>query len=531
MTDDGSRIFLAPYANEAAYSNFEKTVIEGEAATDLAELTDKTFHSDTVRLWGTTVSSWDDITPGDFLLFYREGEYRHAARVNDKEINEEIGRRVWPNHDEDDPWTKLLYLDDPVEINADSRAVHDMAGYENSYVIGFQPLNDQGVETIRDRFGSVEQFVYWSPDGSPEVFDRETDSAETDDREQRQLDDALERTRSIDVTETPSLSVSDAVLDGLYFPEEMAERIVGEINDALRAGKHVIFVGPPGTGKTEIARAVASELAAAHPEYYTGSQTTTATADWSTFETVGGYMPEEGTGEELSFSPGQVLSCFRADGRQRNDILVIDEINRADIDKSFGQLFTLLSGQDVQLPFTVEGTQVAVRPGDDWDGPLEPHEFVMPASWRLFGTMNSYDKTSLYEMSYAFMRRFAFVQVGIPEAETTDEWRQLVAAYAETWSMKPSESVVADVADVWRVANETTERQIGPALIRDVLAHVGEDGGREALTSAVAAYVFPQFEGLRDRDEVVRELAALDGVDRDRLLARAREFLQVSPDG
>jgi len=37
--------------------------------------------------------------------------------------------------------------------------------------------------------------------------------------------------------------------------------------------------------------------------------------------------------------------------------LVIDELNRADIDKAFGQLFTVLSGQSVQLPYTKDNNE------------------------------------------------------------------------------------------------------------------------------------------------------------------------------
>jgi len=83
---------------------------------------------------------------------------------------------------------------------------------------------------------------------------------------------------------------------------------------------------------------------------------TTATSDWSTFDTVGGYMPDqdEETDGNLSFSSGIVLNRYkdRKTEKQVNEPLVIDELNRADIDKAFGQLFTVLSGQSVQLPYT-----------------------------------------------------------------------------------------------------------------------------------------------------------------------------------
>jgi MoxR-like ATPase len=267
---------------------------------------------------------------------------------------------------------------------------------------------------------------------------------------------------------------------------------------------------------------------------YTGHQTTTATADWSTFDTVGGYMPE-GDGESLDFRPGQILRCFKRDDSQRNDILIIDEINRSDIDKSFGQLFTLLSGQRIQLPFTREGEAIEVTPATDWSGSLEPHQYVVPESWRILATMNSYDKTSLYEMSYAFMRRFAFIYIAAPTVPSDDSARvQMIGEYASEWGLDVDRAVMESIGDVWYVTNtRSNQRKIGPAIIMDMLSHVSNSAASRttAVTQAVASYVFPQLEGVRGREQVVAELAAIDSVDESRLRHLAENILQVELDG
>jgi len=510
MTYEGPRIFRAPYGNDAAYENFSRTVVEGVSAEEYGIDQDYCATGHTAHLWGTKETvrgSWSSIEPGDFLIFYRDSEYTHAAEVLATEENEALGKAVWPNYEKGAPWLCIIYLDSPVELGVESSEIHGLAGYDIDYPMGFSPLNEMGIGGIRGKYGSVESFIYG------------------------------ERSRSVDPTTVPEISLPSNILDGLHFPESSettAGDIVDQTQSALNAGKHVIFTGPPGTGKTEVAQRIAGYLSSEHPDVYTGYQTTTATADWSTFDTVGGYMPE-GNGDTLDFNAGQILRCFKEDETQRNDILIIDEINRSDIDKSFGQLFTLLSGQQVQLPFTRGGEAVEVTPAEKWDGSFDLHQYVVPNSWRILATMNSYDKTSLYEMSYAFMRRFAFIYIGTPTIPADDlAQRQMINEYADAWGIATERAAVEAIGDVWYVTNAGTDhRKIGPAIIMDMLSHVTNStrSTTKAVTQAVASYVFPQLEGVRGREQIVAELAAVEAVDGTRLRHLAEDILQVELDG
>jgi len=164
-----------------------------------------------------------------------------------------------------------------------------------------------------------------------------------------------------------------------------------------RKGQAIIY-GPPGTGKTFIAEHLANhllgggngfcELVQFHPAY--------AYEDF-----IQGIRPNTNGNGTLCYSliPGRFLDfSTRAKERSGKCVLVIDEINRANLARVFGELMYLLEYRKKDIPLA-GGQRLSI-----------------PENVRLIGTMNTADR-SIALVDHAMRRRFAFIQLR-PQYET-----------------------------------------------------------------------------------------------------------------
>ena len=170
---------------------------------------------------------------------------------------------------------------------------------------------------------------------------------------------------------------------------------VKEIETLLDDKKQVIFQGPPGTGKTYVAQKLAKHLAGSdervtlvqfHPSY--------AYEDF-----VQGFRPttlKDGqAGFELRDGPLLKVAKRAKAESYANHFLVIDEINRGNLAKVFGELYFLLEYRDEKIRLQYQG--------DDEE------DFSLPRNLYIIGTMNTADR-SIALVDLALRRRFYFVE-------------------------------------------------------------------------------------------------------------------------
>ena len=177
------------------------------------------------------------------------------------------------------------------------------------------------------------------------------------------------------------------ILREIFIDEEKFDQIVSLLEEGRK--KQIILQGPPGTGKTYLARRIAGYLTKSEERI----EVIQFHASYSYEDFVEGFRPGEGEGFRLIDGIFKTFCRKARANPERKFVLVIDEINRGNLSKIFGELLYLLEyrKERVRLAYSRE-------------------LFYIPENVYIIGTMNTADR-SLAIMDYALRRRFFFIDL------------------------------------------------------------------------------------------------------------------------
>jgi 5-methylcytosine-specific restriction protein B len=258
---------------------------------------------------------------------------------------------------------------------------------------------------------------------------------------------------------TTKATVVEAVLpeataelaEQLHLPEHWLQRQI----DLLRRKRQLVFYGPPGTGKTFLAQALADHLTG-DPNASTLVQFHPSYSYEDFFE---GFRPRATNsgmvGFELVQGPLRRIADAADHDRGRPYVLVIDELNRANVAKVFGEMYFSLEYRERAVALQYSGESL----------------FQLPRNLYIIATMNTVDR-SIALIDAAMRRRFYFSAL-LPDRPPIDG---LLAAWLQAKKLPPS--VAAIHAELNRRIGDP-ESALGPSYFME--SDIGDPGVLGAL--------------------------------------------------
>ena len=249
------------------------------------------------------------------------------------------------------------------------------------------------------------------------------------------MSDEAEKDRNgVEAPEPAPASSLRELADRLLLPS----KFLTDIEILLYDKGQVIFQGPPGTGKTYVAQALAACLAGSeervrlvrfHPSY--------AYEDF-----VQGFRPALREGQPaFTLRNGPLVEAAKRASAEsdKKHFLVIDEINRGNLAKVFGELYFLLEYRDAELRLLYSD---------------EP--FTLPGNLFIIGTMNTADR-SIALVDLALRRRFHFVKFH-PDKPIRELLLRWLTRKRQAWPGLPTQWTGRTIG--WTIARRPSVRAI-----------------------------------------------------------------------
>ncbi|MDQ0260455.1 5-methylcytosine-specific restriction protein B [Sinomonas atrocyanea] len=274
-----------------------------------------------------------------------------------------------------------------------------------------------------------------------------------------------------------------AASDDLSTSLHVAREDLQEIIDLLQTRNQIVFYGPPGTGKTFLATKIARYLTGEeHTSHITLVQFHPSYAYEDFFE---GYRPASADDGHVGFAlePGplrRIAAEAAAEGnRDKPFFLIIDEMNRGNLAKVFGELYFLLEYRN-------DSISLQYNPAE---------KFALPPNLFIIGTMNTADR-SIAMVDAAIRRRFAFVELH-PEDGMI---RGMLAKYLEANGKSPLRAQLLDALNA-EIESSDRDLMVGPSYFMRDHAET-EEGLRRIWRYELLPLLEEHYFGRLDRKKV-----------------------------
>ena len=265
----------------------------------------------------------------------------------------------------------------------------------------------------------------------------------------------------------------------------------------LKANLQLILTGAPGTGKTHLAREVAANIIGCKPDALDKNPQFRfvqfhPSFDYSDF--VEGLKPRIVNGQvDLELKDGIFKEFCKRAGQSLSTpfVFIIDEINRADLSRVFGELFYAIEQGYRGKPLSTQYSYITKT------------DFNVPENVFIIGTMNDIDR-SVESIDFALRRRFAWLEI-----EATEElFNRIVNNLGELQAQARARYTKINAA-IGGISTLGKAYQIGPAYFRKLENYQNLPDPFEALwNNHLLVLIREYLRGLPDAADVENTLKA-----------------------